>query len=345
MATEVVDGEVQIDSGAMFRSIMDAPRGEKPTSETPAEPTQPPPELTEHQRAAPDPTQPTEQPIEQQPGERLRDPSTGRFMPRSGASPETDAATAGTVAPGATAEAEGTVPSGRLREIREERDLILSQLTELRAQNQLLAQQLGAMQRPQQAPPPPQAEAELPDPVLDPRGFYNAVLERVRIEQQSRILDMSIRNAHGRHGELFERAYGAFMQVAPQHPDFARTVVSGHDPGQHMVDWYNRQTMIAEIGPDPRAWMSRQLDEALKNPVYLQKAIDAATAQARGTVTQVGAASPQARAGTGQRSANVQLPPSLSRMPGGSPDDGSLEITENDNDHMFRHAMDARRKK
>lgn len=364
MAETTVDSDIQIDGGALFRNIMDTPRGGTPTPPPSGEP-QPdggeprapvqrqdaddrqterrdPPQLTEHQR------QQVQQPDGERPtGERLRDPATGRFVPREGEQPDGQPAAPATGAdahPGAQGgAADGSpVPSWRLREERETREATQLLLREAQAANKQLMDMMQRMQQPpQQMQPPPQRE--LPDPVLDPRGYHAAVMEEVTSAIRVTQLDTDLRMTHARHGEKFEKAYEAFLAVAPQHPDFARSVVNGPSPGQRMVDWYERQTMMAEIGPDPQAWLQRQLQAALSDPENLRRAIDAANAANRNAGGQ-----PAPRLAGGQQQppgVTFRLPPTLSRLPSGSPDTGEPSVGggENDSEHMFRTAMDRKR--
>jgi hypothetical protein len=373
MAEREVDAGIEIDSGAMFRNIMDTPkpgapdpgadrgdqggdagRGTDPggaqgeprlpaqRQEARQEPQRDAPQLTEHQR-----TQARE--AEHPTGERVRDPATGRFLPRDGEQPQPQQGaqlTGGDAGAGAhDAGAEGApVPSWRLREERETREATQTALREAQQTNQRLMQMLERFQQPQQ-PQQQRPEVELPDPVLDPKGYHAAVMGEVTQAFRAQMLDQDLRYAHMKHGEKFEKAYEAFLAVAPQHPDFARSVVNGPTPGERMVEWYDRQTMMAEIGPDPRVWMSNQITAALQNPEFLQKAIDAAVAQQANGNAGGGQQQPQRRGGQ-QPASTFRLPPSLSRLPSGSPGD-EVQLTgrnEDDSSHMFAFATTAKRK-
>jgi len=352
MAETTVDSGLEFDSGAMFRGIMDkgsdsaAPEGQQPAPSD-GEPGLPAdrgedrrqearsaPELTEHQRQQAGEEQPA-----RPPGERRRD-AMGRFINDDPGQPQPGAAPAAGGAPGGPdVAADGSpVPSWRLREEREAREAYATQLREAQDTNKQLITMLRQMQQPQQQAPQRAPEVELPDPVLDPRGYHQAVMAEVTGVVRMQQLDTDLRMAHARHGDLFEKAYAAFNEVAPQHPDFARSVVNGPTPGERMVEWYKRQSMMAEVGDDPRAWMTRQLEQALQNPEFLAKAIAAAQAQAQG----------RPAPGGQQRAPNTayRLPPSLSRLPSGAADrsNPSDEVVETDSEHMFAHAMGAKRK-
>ena len=364
MAEREVDADIEIDSGAMFRNIMDAPRGQQPEPQgeqapapqgEPRLPAQHQPEQRQPQREAPQLTEHQRQQIQPEgdrpTGERARDPATGRFAPRDGeqlpGGQQPQAGAAGDAdrgAQGAGGE-EAPVPSWRLREEREARAAYATQLKEAQDTNRQLLAALERLGQPQRPAPQAAPQRELPDPVLDPRGYHAAVMEEVTSAIRVQSLDSDLRFTHARHGEKFEKAYEAFLAVAPQHPDFARSVVNGPAPGQRMVDWYERQTMMQEIGPNPQAWMERQLAEALKNPEILQRAIDAATAQAAGAGQGGPVAVPRrGGGGGGQPEVTFRLPPTLSRLPSGSPDSGDAPVGENNSDHMFRQAMSRQRK-
>ncbi len=149
----------------------------------------------------------------------------------------------------------------------------------------------------------------------------------------------------------FQAAYDAFLEAGRQAPDFARSVVNDPDPGERIMNWYNNQRVLQEIGGNPQQWMARQLEAALANPQFLARAVEAAQNQARG-LPPGGAPQPQPNARpqpqqqNGQARHAVVLPPSLSNMRGASGDGGAnggtvdyghgVSLSDND---LFRSAM------
>jgi len=159
------------------------------------------------------------------------------------------------------------VPSWRVREIREERDALRRQLEE--ARNNRPAEQ----PRPQVAQP---AKVEKPDPLLDPDG-YEQYLER-RFEE--RLLndrrETSLQNASRTYKDEFQEAYTAAQKAID--PALRARMQESSDPGETLIQWHRENKTRAEVGNDLNAYKQRLRDEALKDPDFLAKAIEAARA-------------------------------------------------------------------
>ena len=205
---------------------------------------------------------------------------------------------------------DGQVPSWRHREVAEAR-----RSAETRAQT--LEAQLAAMNArfaAQYQPPKDQPKQEDIDPLLDPQGFA----KRMQDGFESRISEMQLNNnlalAHVRHGETFEKAYNALLATAQAgNRQIVPQLTNQANPGEAIVRWYNDQETLREVGGNPATYKQKLLDEALKDPTYLAKAIEAA----------------KVSAGQPKQNTITRLPPSLSRTTGSSSNDdmGDGEIS------------------
>lgn len=191
---------------------------------------------------------------------------------------------------------EPSIPPGRLREETEARRAAEREAADLRAQ---LAQ-FNRQQQPQHQPQVPAA----PDMFSDPEGYRqymeNLVLNNTNSTATNIMQKMSERFALKEHGkdkiqQVREWAKGLF------HDPAANAAASSEDPWGALVQLYDERRTLSEIGTDTAAYKNRILDEAMKDPAFQAKVIEAARANASGQ-------QPGARPGT-----VVQLPPSINR--------------------------------
>lgn len=184
------------------------------------------------------------------------------------------------------------VPSWRLREINEEKRTLADRLAALEAEKATWQRQ------PQVQPPPPPAAAEKaarPDPLLDPEGYAKAVRDELREEMLSERREESLQRAAEANPEEFKAAYAAAQQQVD--PALKARMQASRDPGKTLLDWHRENKVKAEVGSDPNAWLEKKLEERLKDPAFLAKAVELAR----------GSAQPQ-----NNGRPNVDLPPSLS---------------------------------
>jgi hypothetical protein len=229
----------------------------------------------------------------------------------------------------------GQIPSWRMREIREARDAERARAEraeqsarEAQAAALQLQRNLEAMQRQIQhfQNPPKQ-----PDPIdlfgdNGPERFVETIEER--LERQQRTFQQEIRNVrlesnfamtHQLNPEVFPEAYKAFEQAVNSGDKVVGArVFNSPNPGAALVAWHKEQSAIKEIGGDPNAYVQRKLDEALKDPAFLAKALEAAKATATGQPAQPGQPAPRPNTVT-------QLPPSLRSVPGAASQSSGLE--------------------
>lgn len=160
-----------------------------------------------------------------------------------------------------------------------------------------LEQQLIARNQPANlaAQPAKQETAETePDPLLDPRGYAKHVREQLREEMLAERREDSLRSAHGKYGNEFEEAYKAAQDRID--PALKAKMQASRDPGETLIQWHREQKVMREVGNDPNAWLEKKLQERLKDPEFLAKAVELAR----------GSAPPQSNGRP-----NVNLPPSL----------------------------------
>jgi hypothetical protein len=285
---------------------------------------------------APEPAEAPEPPAEAQPAEaeqpkteRPRDPETGRFAKADGQQAPAEEA------PGEQPAEADRVPSWRLREITEERRALQEEAQRLRVENA----RLMAMRAQQERAQPPEQPKPLPDPILDPEGFYKRVREDARAEFTQQYahdrLNQNLEIASVRYGEAFEKAFEAVIQVCQNgNPHFARQFTSQANPGQAIMSWYNRVTRDQRIGPDLDAYDKRREEELLSNPEFLAKAA------ARQRELALNGGTPPG----GQPKPNtvVRMPPSLSKATGSA--ETPQTATDGSEDALFAYAMQPKRR-
>jgi hypothetical protein len=224
------------------------------------------------------------------------------------------------------------IPSWRLREEREAKAEALKALEAEKAERTKLATEFANMQRQlaELRKPAEKKPEDEPDPLLDPQGFR----EHMRREFQEQLLgerrEMSLRLAHRTYKEAFDEAYAAAQQaMASGDRALAARMQATCDPGETLIAWHREQKTMKEVGGDPAAYRTKLLEEALKDPAYLAKAIEAAKASAAAS-----AANGQDR---GARPA-VQLPPSLSNAARADAHENPADL-DMSSEGLFRHAM------
>lgn len=232
----------------------------------------------------------------------------------------------------------GQIPSWRMREIREARDAERAradraeqQAREAQAAALQMQRNLEAMQRQiQQIQNPPKK----PDPIdlfgdNGPEQFLGTVEERFAAQQatfQRELRNVRLENnfamTHQLNPDVFPQAYQAFEQAVKSGDQVVGArVFQSPNPGAAMIAWHKEQSAIKEIGGDPASYVQRKLDEALKDPAFLAKALEAAKATASGQpVVSTTPAQSQARPNT-----VTQLPPSLRSVPGAASQSSGLE--------------------
>ncbi len=280
----------------------------------------------------------TEAPKEETPAqaaERERD-DKGRFVKaKSEEAPVEEkpaaepAAPAQTEAPPEAKDEGGQVPSWRLREVREAREAAEARATQEAQRSYQMAAELQAMRDQLQKLQQPKAEPV--DFFADPDKALQQHL--TPIEQRFAKLEQDMRLATSRTAAIAEHGAKSVAEMeqaiadamSKNHPDMqglAMQMRSSDDPAGVAMQWYRRTKLWDVTGGDPDAYKQKVLDEALKDPKYLEKALEHARNVA---------------GATGSRPL-VNLPPSLSKAAGSgatmSSDDGDMSDRA-----LFKHAM------
>jgi hypothetical protein len=220
-----------------------------------------------------------------------------------------------------------------LREEREQREAMARQLQE----RDLM---LRDMQRRMEQYEKPQAPAELPDPLIDPQGYRAALEGKFTSDLKTIQLENNLQLNRLQHGEVFDHAYQAFMQAAQGDPGFARLIVNSPNPGSAMVNWYRRAVTLAKVGDDPDKYVEQEIARRLADPQFLSRAVEAAKNYAAGQPP------PQPNGAAPPRQNNVtQIPPSLSRVPSGSPTETSMVAMGLDDETLFKESLPPSRRR
>ena len=192
----------------------------------------------------------------------------------------------------------GPVPPGRLREEAEARRRAERERDELQ-------RQIVAMSRSQQPPPQPQQRPTPVDMFENPQGFIQQevapYLEQLRNDFQNQREAMSLNYAIDRHSmETVSAARHALEQGMQRGDQGAwgtyNRAMQSHDPYGVIVRAHLESEQLREIGGDLAAYRKRVLEEALADPEYRKRAVEAARSQANGGVYRPAGQAPSAQA-------------------------------------------------
>lgn len=182
------------------------------------------------------------------------------------------------------------------------------------AENAELKRRLDALERANQPKPAQQEEKDdVPDPLLDPKGYAKHVREEIKNELLNERREDSMKAAHDADPAAFKAAYDASMQ-AMQNGDVSikARMQNARDPGKELLKWHKEQRVKAEVGDDLDAYIEKKVQERI-------------AAQAR----------PNAQTQQTDGRPRTSLPPSLN---GASRANTTLKSTQDDvsDDQLFR---------
>lgn len=215
-------------------------------------------------------------------------------------------------APAAPVAPDGHVPLAALQEERNKRQEMERRLAEIEARTRI--------QTPQQPQQPQQPQPE-PEIWTDPNAYFDhrlaptvQAMEQMReqmfemaagqqlgfdkVDAAKSAFEEQIKK-EGPQGETFRLAQQLFGQGAQGNP-FTK-----------LVEWHKRQSIFAEVGDDPRAWMEREMEKMLADPAKSAAIME------------------KIRAGAGQQPSPAvipngrSVPPSISAIPGGGGPSGA----------------------
>jgi hypothetical protein len=212
----------------------------------------------------------------------------GRFAPREAAEDKAEEPAAATE----PEKQDGRVPSGLLREEKENRRRLEAELAELRGQMKAFQQ----FQQPRPAEPAPQPPVDVwsdPDAWAEQRvkSTVDPVMQQMRtvLMHNAKLVASSIHGAD-KIG-VAEQAFNEAAQRGAIDPVEYQRVQNDPNPFDAAVRWHERQTLLSEIGDDRQAYERKIIEKYLAS--QNQQPAPAAQPQAPGSV--------------------VRLPPSLNR--------------------------------
>lgn len=196
------------------------------------------------------------------------------------------------------------IPSWRLKEEAEARRAAEERASRVERELAEIRQQLARQEK--------KAEPEQPAPEPWDTGYTEYVLAQATAKLEERysqaLLSLAKETAIARHTEeVVSAAEKAFIEAAQNRTldqaDFHR-VMNAPNRYAAAVEWHKRQQVMNTVGPDPNAWLEKQLEERLKDPAYQAQLLE----RIRGTAQQ-----------ESQQRPLTQLPPSLNRATRASP--------------------------
>lgn len=195
--------------------------------------------------------------------------------------------------PEAPQQPEPAIPPSRLREEAEARRAAEREAAELRGR-------IAALESRQQNPQP-QQDQQRPDFWENPDAYVQSALNPVQeqLQQQREIFSKMItEQVHGK--DVVDAAYQAFVQAAQANPGALagqyQQFMRSENPYGELVNWHKQQQVFKEVGADPSAYRAKLLEDALKDPAFLAKALETAR-------------------GTAQQSGNIIAKPAVSSLP------------------------------
>lgn len=193
---------------------------------------------------------------------------------------------------------EPAIPPSRLREEAEARRRADQENADLRARIRLLEE---ARNPPQPATPP--------DIFTSPEEWANQQIDPVRNQVMEVNEFWSRRFAEKEHGaDKVAEAYTALSDAITSGkingPQALAELKKSQDPYGDIVGWHQRNSLLSEIGSDPKAYEQKIIERHLSDPATRAKLLEALNAQQPATPA------PAAQGGTSV----VKLPPSLNRM-------------------------------
>lgn len=226
----------------------------------------------------------------------------------------------------------GQVPSWRLREVREAREAAERRAEEAGRQAYATQQQMAAMQRELAALKQPKQEPV--DFFADPDAAFKqrtAPIEEQFAQLQAEIrMNSSKAMAIARHGaeavdEMEKAVAEAMRNNSPDINTLRSQLATSSDPVGTAMQWHSSTKVIRETGGNIAAYKEKLLAEAMKDPAFQAKVIEAARGQAN----------------PGSRP-NIQLPPSLNKTAGSGVTASELESEDMSDRALFRQAVNSR---
>lgn len=201
------------------------------------------------------------------------------------------------------------IPSWRLKEEADAKREAIERATKYEAELENLKRQMWQMQAESQQKP----QEEPIDIFADPDAYQSQVNQTMEDRFRAMEGNFSLRLAAYRYGDTFNEAWQDMINRTMSGDDsFRQQVMRSPDPGETLVQLYQRERVISEVGRDPTEYKNKVLEDALKDPQFLAKAIEAA----------------KATAGAQPSSTKVELPPSLNKATAAQSPERAQEMTD-----------------
>lgn len=228
-------------------------------------------------------------PVEDESG-RLRDPVTKRFVAKDKSGDDESPAEVQADEPEQVKESKDhRIPLTELLNEREKRQAAERERQNFQQQLWQLQQQLQAKER----------QEEPADIFADPQAYQSQVQQSMDQRLKAMEGNFSLRLAAYKHGDAFHEAWAEMMNRTQSGDDSMRQqVLQSPDPGETLVQVYQREQTLKEVGTDPSAYKAKVMEDALNDPEFLAKALEKARAQA----------------GTQPKNNKIDLPPSLNKV-------------------------------
>lgn len=257
-------------------------------------------------------------------GGPIRD-EAGRFASQQQPEEGAGAATTDQPAHETTTDANG-VPVAALKAEREKARAAKDEAEALRREVAELRGMVTAQR--QTAQPQQRQEEQTPvDLFSDPENYFASKLTPLEQQLRNQAEKISERFAIREHGaETVAAAKAAIEAVAGTYEGQAvvQKLIRSDDPYEELVKWHKQQQTMAKVGNDPDAWLQAELEKRMADPTFQAQVLERARAGASNPVP-------------GRTAAPItNLPPSLSRMPGGANAAADNDMSDG---AIFSHAI------
>lgn len=225
------------------------------------------------------------------------------------------------------------VPSWRLREVREAREAAERRADEATRQSYATQQQMAEMRRQLEALQKPKAEPvdffQNPDEALNQR--IAPVQSEIADFKREIRLEMSRELAVIKHGQETVAEVETALEKAMRanHPDMpilSAQMRESPNPVAVAIQWHQRNKLMEITGGNPETYKQKVLEEAMKDPAFQAKVLEATRTQAS------------------TRPSTVQIPPSLNRASGSANSSADADASDMSDGSLFRHAMSSPRR-
>lgn len=244
---------------------------------------------------------------------------TGRFASPQNGQSEAPAAIPGQNAAEHQAPGNG-VPVAALQAEREKARTARDEAEALRREIAELRGMVTAQRQPTPAQPAVTAKPEAtiwdnPDEFV--RGQINPVQEQLQ-ETREMLLEMKAVQSHG--AEAVEAAKEAAKALFGT-PEGKALAAKQGNLFSNLVEWHKQQQTMQRVGSDPDAWLEAEMEKRLSDPTYQAQILE----RIRGSAAQ----------NTSRTQPVTNIPPSLSRMPGGANAAADNDMSDGS---LFSHA-------